>query len=190
MHIVFGTISCGYLSAGKDHHMNEHNQKHLTLSDRTYIEQELLQKSTFSSIGKNLHKDPTTISKEVKRYRKSVPAKYSYCCYICKHYTDCDLMSKELKCPSYQKDSRYCAYYCKKCYRRNATEVCPYFLPYTCNKINKAPYVCNYCEDYKRCPIDKKIYEAAYAQRQYEKKLYDSRNVHKSGFRQLSSNNL
>ena len=175
MHMVFGTISCGYLSAGKDYHMNEHNQKHLTLSDRTYIEQELLQKSTFSSIGKNLHKDPTTISKEVKRYRKTVPAKYSYRCYICKHYTDCDLMSKELKCPSYQKDSRYCAYYCKKCYRRNATEVCPYFLPYTCNKINKAPYVCNYCEDYKRCPIDKKIYEAAYAQRQYEKKLYDSR---------------
>ena len=122
--MVFGTISCGYLSAGKDYHMNEHNQKHLTLSDRTYIEQELLQKSTFSSIGKNLHKNPTTISKEVKRYRKSVPAKYSYRGYICKHYTDCDLMSKELKCPSYQKDSHYCAYYCKKCYRRNATEDC------------------------------------------------------------------
>lgn len=60
MHMVFGIISCGYLS------------------DRTYIEQELLQKSTFSSIEKNLHKDPTTISKEVKRYRKSVPAKHSY----------------------------------------------------------------------------------------------------------------
>ena len=60
--------------------MNEHNQKHLTLSNRTYIEQELLQKSTFSSIGKNLHKDPSTISKEVKRYSKTVPAKYSYKC--------------------------------------------------------------------------------------------------------------
>lgn len=50
MHIVFDTISHGYLSVGKDYHMNEHNQKHLTLSNRTYIEQELLQKTTFSSI--------------------------------------------------------------------------------------------------------------------------------------------
>lgn len=80
LHIVFDTISYGYLSVGKDYHMNEHNQKHLTLSNRTYIEQELLQKSTFSSIGKNLHKDPSTISKEVKRYSKTVPAKYSYKC--------------------------------------------------------------------------------------------------------------
>jgi len=30
---------------------NIHNQKHLTLSDRTYIEQELLQGSTFKSIA-------------------------------------------------------------------------------------------------------------------------------------------
>lgn len=43
--------------------MSKHIQKHLTLSNRTYIEQELLQKSTFSSIGKVLHKDPSTISK-------------------------------------------------------------------------------------------------------------------------------
>lgn len=57
--------------------MNKHNQKHLTLSNRTYIEQELLQKSTFSSIAKSLHKDPTTISKEVKRYYKTIPARDS-----------------------------------------------------------------------------------------------------------------
>ena len=42
-----------------------HNQKHLTLSDRVYIEQELLQGSTFRSIAGILHKDPSTISKEI-----------------------------------------------------------------------------------------------------------------------------
>ncbi len=78
--------------------MNEHNQKHLTLSNRTYIEQELLQKSSFSSIARTLHKDPTTIAKEVKRYFKSVPAKLSYKCNLCKHFKECDLMSKELQC--------------------------------------------------------------------------------------------
>ena len=119
--------------------MNEHNQKHLTLSNRTYIEQELLQKSTFSSIGSVLHKDPSTISKEVKRYSKTIPAGYSYKCNLCKHYKDCDLRSKELKCPRY---SSHCSFYCKKCYRRTVIDYCPYFLPYKCNKINKPPYVC------------------------------------------------
>ena len=170
--MVFDTISHGYLSVGKDYHMNEHDQKHLTLSNRTYIEQELLQKSTFSSIGSVLHKDPSTISKEVKRYSKTIPARYSYKCNLCKHYKDCDLRSKELKCPRY---SSHCSFYCKKCYRRTVIDYCPYFLPYKCNKINKPPYVCNYCEDYKSCPLDKKVYDAAYAQRQYEKKLYNSR---------------
>ena len=119
--------------------MNEHDQKHLTLSNRTYIEQELLQKSTFSSIGSVLHKDPSTISKEVKRYSKTIPAGYSYKCNLCKHYKESDLRSKELKCPRY---SSHCSFYCKKCYRRTVIDYCPYFLPYKCNKINKPPYVC------------------------------------------------
>lgn len=62
--------------------MNEHNQKHLTLSNRTYIEQELLQKSTFSSITKSLCKDPTTISKEVEHYYKSIPAKLGFFMFV------------------------------------------------------------------------------------------------------------
>ena len=45
------------------------NNAHLTLSDRIFTEQELNQRSTFYSIAKVLHKDPTTISKEVKRSR-------------------------------------------------------------------------------------------------------------------------
>ena len=153
--------------------MNKHNQKHLTLSDRTYIEQELLQKSTFSSIGNTLNKDPSTISKEVKKNFKSIPVKYSYNCYICKHYKDCDLKSRELKCSSY--NHHHCTYHCKKCYRRRVIDICPYFIPFTCEKINKPPYVCNYCDNYSSCPLDKKIYDASYAQRQYEKTLSDSR---------------
>lgn len=104
--MVFVTISYGYLSVEKDYHMSKHNQKHLTLSNRTYIEQELLQNSTFSSIGEVLHKDLSTISKKVKRYSKTVTAKYSYKCTPCKHYKDCDLMSKEIQCAKCKQNSR------------------------------------------------------------------------------------
>ena len=52
-----------------------HDQKHLTLSDRTFIEQELVRGSTFKSIAHDLQKDPTTISKEVKKHRQEVSGK-------------------------------------------------------------------------------------------------------------------
>ena len=47
------------------------NQKHLTLNDRIYIENELSKGTTFKDIAAFLCKDPTTISKEVKSRRLS-----------------------------------------------------------------------------------------------------------------------
>ena len=35
--MVFGTISCGYLSAGKDYHMNEHKYDSLDLTEEQRI---------------------------------------------------------------------------------------------------------------------------------------------------------
>ena len=47
------------------------NQKHLTLNDRIYIENELAKGTTFKDIAAFLCKDPTTISKEVRSHRVS-----------------------------------------------------------------------------------------------------------------------
>lgn len=47
------------------------NQKHLTLNDRIYIENELAKGTTFKDIAAFLCKDPTTISKEVRAHRLS-----------------------------------------------------------------------------------------------------------------------
>jgi len=41
--------------------------KHLTLDDRCIIQEELLKEKTFKEIGQRLGKDPSTISKEVRR---------------------------------------------------------------------------------------------------------------------------
>ena len=49
--------------------MENPNQKHLTLEDRNYIEQALNQGMTFKEIAKFLSKDPTTISKEIKKHK-------------------------------------------------------------------------------------------------------------------------
>ena len=42
--------------------------KHLTLEERIIIEQRLMKKESFKSIGRELCKDPTTISKEVRNH--------------------------------------------------------------------------------------------------------------------------
>lgn len=49
--------------------MENINQKHLTLEDRNYIKQALNHSITFKEIAKFLYKDPTTISKEIKKHR-------------------------------------------------------------------------------------------------------------------------
>ena len=45
-------------------------QKHLTLSDRNDIQLGLERGKTFKAIGQSILKDPTTVSKEVKRNRQ------------------------------------------------------------------------------------------------------------------------
>ena len=45
------------------------NQKHLREIDREYIEAALTKSLTFKEIAKFLSKDPTTISKEIKKHR-------------------------------------------------------------------------------------------------------------------------
>ena len=47
------------------------NQKHLTIEDRIYIQNELDKGTSFKDIARFLCKDPTTISKEVKARRSS-----------------------------------------------------------------------------------------------------------------------
>lgn len=47
------------------------NQKHLSLDDRLYIEHQLDLGTSFKDIARFLCKDPTTISREVKKRRYS-----------------------------------------------------------------------------------------------------------------------
>ena len=45
------------------------SNSHLTLDERNFIEQELAKNTSFREIAKYLSKDPTTISREVKKHR-------------------------------------------------------------------------------------------------------------------------
>ena len=143
------------------------NQKHLTLSDRTYIEQELVRGSSFRSIATTLHKDPTTISKEVKQRRIfTSPHWRSYTCYGCLNYKQCQ---KRHLC-----GSATCHRVCRLC-RINAIDFCDSYISLHCYQLTKPPYVCNACQNFSSCKLEKARYIAAKAQKQYENTLSSSR---------------
>ena len=66
------------------------NNKHLTLDERNVIEQELLKNTNFKVIAEYLGKNPTTISKEVKKHKirkkgQAIHVGYNHCVkgYFC-----------------------------------------------------------------------------------------------------------
>ena len=63
-------------------------QKHLTLEDRIDIQTGISQQETFRSIAEKMGKDPSTISKEIKRNRIMHPTSVKSDC------TDCPLLKK------------------------------------------------------------------------------------------------
>lgn len=147
------------------------NQKHLTLENRIYIENELNKGTSFKDIAKFLCKDPTTISKEVKAHRMSdwyhkgtfYNAK-NFCIhrYHCKKTNACDKIV-------------LCSVRCASCPTCNQT--CKDFEKERCNRLDKAPYVCNGCpKKINHCTIAHKyIYNARFSNRKYLENLSDSR---------------
>ncbi len=125
--------------------MENTNQKHLTLEDRNYIEQALNHRMTFKEIAKFLSKDPTTISKEIKKHRiRKEPNTFNGCGNICKNKF------------SYRRKNvcgRNCNFLCFKCKRCNS--YCSHFQEDICLSLTQAPYVCNSCSSKSACRLVK-----------------------------------
>ena len=147
------------------------NQKHLTIEDRIYIQNELDKGTSFKDIARFLCKDPTTISKEVKVRRSSdwfhkgtfLNAK-NFCTkrFRCKKTNACNkILLCGIKCAS-----------CPTC-----NQTCPDFQKERCSKLDRAPYVCNGCsKKINHCTIAHKYtYNARFADRKYRECLKDSR---------------
>ncbi len=147
------------------------NQKHLSLDDRLYIENKLNEGQSFKDIAKYLCKDPSTISKEVKKHRlddwfnKGLFYNAHNLCvhrYHCKRTNVCEkIILCGIKCTS-----------CPTC-----NQHCKHFEREHCSRLDRAPYVCNGCEKpVSKCPIGHKYhYDARYADRKYKELLSDSR---------------
>ena len=143
-----------------------HTQKHMTLSDRIFIEQSLSNHNSFKYIAAVLKKDPSTISKEIRKHRTFKEGSHygikNNCAFLssCKRMRICE--------------RKLCNYLCKQSKTCDCTKYCPDFLPYICPKLSKPPYVCNGCSNHT-CRHDKYFYRAKDADSSYEQLKHDCR---------------
>lgn len=142
-------------------------KKHLSLSERKRIEKLLNAQNSFKLIGRLLQRDCTTISKEVKnhiQFKKS--GCFGQAFNNCSLRFDCSLSSLCQKENCRHNKCRFCA----ACYLH-----CKDYIKQSCNKLEKAPYVCNGCQKRYGCTLEKKIYSASYAQHEYEEVRSEAR---------------
>ena len=140
--------------------------KHLTLNDREFIEESLNEGSTLSAIAKYLEKDPTTISKEIKRSKCISGKLKSVGQLTCDNRRTCTHTNI---CPS------ACNQLCKKCKLKNCYRICPHYKSKSCLKLMRFPHVCNGCDRKVYCKLQKYKYRAKVAHSIYKEGLVNSR---------------
>ena len=129
--------------------------KHLSFDERLEIEKGLSNNLSFKQIGKNIGKDCTTISKEIRNhiiFKNSGAIGRPF--FDCINRHNCNFKERGTKC-----NPNNCEYYKK--------EICP--------KLSKPPYVCNGCKDKNKCTLSKQIYSSTYAYNEYKENLKESR---------------
>ncbi len=148
------------------------NQKHLSLNDRLFIEKSLDDNLTFKDIAKYLCKDPSTISKEVRKHRLS-----EFCSGNGLFYNDKNHCIHRFKCTLVNVCHKIldCGIKCRSC--PSCNQHCSNFVREHCSRVDHAPYVCNGCPDFnRRCTIPHKYrYDGRFADRKYRELLVSSR---------------
>ena len=127
--------------------------KHMSFNDRLEIEKGLKNNLSFKEIAKNIGKNSTTISGEIKNHYLT---KNTGC--IGKNFNNCI-------------NRKNCPFNSKKCRLSKCTE----FKEEVCFKLLKPPYVCNGCNIKQKCCLSKHYYEAAYSFNEYKDNLSESR---------------
>lgn len=132
------------------------------------IEHGLNEGLSFKAIGAKIEKDCTTVSKEIKGHRLfEKTGAMGRAFNDCFHRFSC---SQYKVCPSCRKSSRMKCSACGTC-----TLHCPLYSKESCQKLSKPPYVCNGCPDRRKCTLEKSIYKALDAQKEYELLRSESR---------------
>ena len=145
------------------------NRRNLGLEDRSFIESSLSDELRFNEIAALLKRNPKTISTEIKSRRFAQTKDPALRKIKCAHLANCSLMNL---C-----SNKYCrkGVSCSKCKLRTCSQYCNRYVPGTCPKLLKPPYVCNGCIKPRTCGYDKMYYRAKYADDCYHEAMVITR---------------
>ena len=123
-----------------------------------------MKNTSFKEIAHYLGKDPSTISKEIKKHRikkegQSIHIGFNHCArrYNCHRKNIC---------------STRCKKECRQC--KDCNSVCPDFEDGICLRLKRAPFVCNGCSNRFNCRKTKYYYRALPAFNKYKDILSES----------------
>ena len=144
-------------------------QKHLDLERRKLLERGLDEGRTFTYIAREVGAEVSTIRREILRNRRNDGKSFSNGAdkTDCAHFKTCKL--KNL-C------RRQCGKsLCKRCTLSKCRRVCDAYERRECLTVTKAPFVCNSCEHFGRCTLNRFRYSADSAQAQASRRLKETR---------------
>jgi len=131
--------------------------KFFTYEDRLELQKYLKESLSFKEISRRLNKNPSTISREVRKYSSEIATGHpGYPYNACKNRFNC--RNKDVCGTNCTKKS---ITYCKLCQLCNAH--CSDFILEICTARFRTPYVCNGCDTRGKCSLLKNIYDAEHA---------------------------
>lgn len=139
---------------------------HFNLADRMFIENALFERMPLIEIARRLGKDPTTVSKEIRRNRTENRSRVGKDYVLCRNYKGCRKMHL---C----RDA--CSFMCYRCKTINCYRICPDYKPRDCTFTNRFPHVCNGCSNVSSCYRGRFFYRAKVADANYRDTLSKSR---------------
>ena len=151
--------------------MEDAMAKFFTYEERLTLQRLLKEGMSFKKIAAQIHKDPATISREVRKYAVEIATgKPGYSFNACKNRMSCKIKSPLLCGKDCTRIGGY--NYCRLC---RCNEHCPDFVEEVCAVRVHVPYVCNACPSIDKCTLLKTFYDAEKAHLKSHQVISESR---------------
>lgn len=130
---------------------------HFTQDERIELQELLGRGLTCQETAYRLDKDPTSISREVKRNRKYDGRRHGYTkrSTLCSAFRGCAVESLCTNCAGKK---------CATCKKVDCTKTCGSFDKMECKRTTRFPYVCNGCAKRSSCRLERWSYSACVAE--------------------------
>ena len=143
-----------------------------TYEERLTLQKLLKEGLSFKKIAAQLHKDPSTISREVRKYAVEIATgKPGYSFNACKNRMTCKIKAPAL-CGKDCTRKGSSGTVCRLC---RCNEHCPDFVEEVCAVRVHVPYVCNACPTIDKCTLLKTFYDAEKAHMKSHQVISESR---------------